>query len=274
MTASANRNVTPGPGTPGLIAKHAPTSRWFACFKPNPRAVIRLFCFPYAGGSALIFSKWADFFPANIEVCPIQLPGRGNRTHETPFSGIYPLVESIATGLLPYFDKPFAFFGHSMGAIISFELARLLRREGHNQPLSLFVSGRSAPQTIDDDPPKYNLPGPELLAELRRLNGTPREVLEHPELMEVILPLLRADFAVAETYDFYEEPPLDCPISVYGGLQDKDVPREDLEGWRVHTTASFTLRMVAGDHFFLNTARTPLLQALAREMYELAKAAS
>ncbi len=274
MAASANRNIIPDSGTLSMNTKNAATSRWFACFRANPKAVMRLFCFPYAGGSALIFRKWSDFIPANVEVCPIQLPGRGNRSHETPFSGIHPLVESIATGLLPLFDKPFAFFGHGMGAIISFELARLLRREGHNQPLSLFLSGRSAPQTINDDPPKYNLPDPELLAELRRLNGTPREVLEQPELMAVMLPLLRADFAVAETYDFYEEPPLDCPISVYGGLQDKDVPREDLEGWREHTTGSFTLRMVVGDHFFLNTAGTPLLQSLAREVYELAKAVS
>jgi medium-chain acyl-[acyl-carrier-protein] hydrolase len=244
-------------------------SRWFAHIKPNPQARLRLFCFPYAGGSALIFRKWVDILPSFVEVCPVQLPGRGNRLDEEPFTCPDELVRAVAAALLPHLDKPFALFGHSMGATISFELARLLRREGAVMPQLLFISGRRAPQVPDREPPLYNLPEQELMAELHKLGGTPAEVLEHPELMEVMLPLLRADLTVAETYTCATEPPLDCPLCVFGGLQDKDVTREDLLAWAEHTTGRFTLRMLAGDHFFLNTAQSLLLRTLSQEMYQL-----
>jgi medium-chain acyl-[acyl-carrier-protein] hydrolase len=179
------------------------------------------------------------------------------------------LVQAAGAALLPYFDMPFAFFGHSMGASISFELARLLRREGRRLPLHLYISGRRAPHIIDRDPPLHDLPEAELLEELRQLNGTPKEVLEHPELMTMMLPLLRADFSVAETYICETEPPLDIPITVFGGLADKDVTRDDLEGWQQHSTASIKLRMLAGDHFFLNTSQQVLLRLLSSELSSL-----
>jgi medium-chain acyl-[acyl-carrier-protein] hydrolase len=179
------------------------------------------------------------------------------------------LVQAVGGALLPYLDMPFAFFGHSMGASISFELARLLRREGRRLPLHLYISGRRAPHIIDRDPPLHHLPEPELLDELRQLNGTPTEVLEHPELMAMMLPLLRADFSVAETYICKPEPPLDTPITVFGGLADKDITRKDLEAWEEHSTASFKLRMLAGDHFFLNTSQPVLLRLLASELSSL-----
>jgi medium-chain acyl-[acyl-carrier-protein] hydrolase len=244
-------------------------SQWFAYVKPNPQARLRLFCFPYAGGSALIFRKWVDALPSFVEVYPVQLPGRGNRLYEEPFNNLDALLEAAAQAMTPLFDKPFALFGHSMGATISFELARLLRREGGTMPLHLFISGRRAPQVPDREPPLYNLPETELFEELHRLGGTPREVLEHPELMQVMLPLLRADLTIAETYTCSTEPPLDCPVSVFGGLQDKDVTREDLEAWAEHTNARFTLRMLAGDHFFLNTSQPLLFRTLSQELYWL-----
>ncbi|HEU4507244.1 MAG TPA: alpha/beta fold hydrolase [Pyrinomonadaceae bacterium] len=241
-------------------------SPWLAYYQPNYRATLRLFCFPYAGGSALVFNKWRESLPPFVEVCPVQLPGRGNRLDVPPFTDIDPLVEAAAAALLPYFDVPFAFFGHSMGASISFELARLLRREGRRLPLHLYISGRRAPHIISDDPLLHPLPEAELLDELRQLNGTPKEVLEHPELMQMMLPLLRADFSVAETYVCKPEPPLNIPMTVFGGLSDKDVGREDLEAWREYTTAPFKLRMLAGDHFFLNTSQAILLRLLATEL--------
>ncbi|HEX6046474.1 MAG TPA: thioesterase II family protein [Pyrinomonadaceae bacterium] len=244
-------------------------SPWLAYYEPNPRAKLRLFCFPYAGGSALVFHKWRDTLPPFVEVCPVQLPGRGNRLQAAPFTDMDPMVEAAGAALLPYFNMPFAFFGHSMGASISFELARLLRREGRRMPLHLYISGRRAPHIIDRDPPLYNLPDAELLTELRHLNGTPKEVLEHPELMTMMLPLLRADFSVAETYVCKPEAPLDVPMTVFGGLADKDVTREDLEGWQQHSTASVKLRMLAGDHFFLNTSQPVLLRLLSTELNSL-----
>ena len=244
-------------------------SPWLAYYQPNYRATLRLFCFPYAGGSALVFNKWRDSLPPFVEVCPVQLPGRGNRLDATPFTDMDPLVEAAGDALLPYFDMPFAFFGHSMGASISFELARLLRREGRRLPLHLYISGRRAPHIIDDDPPLHHLPDAELLDELRQLNGTPKEVLEHPELMQMMLPLLRADFSVAETYVCKTQPPLNIPMTVFGGLADKDVEREQLEAWREYTTASFKLRMLEGDHFFLNTSQSMLLRLLSSELASL-----
>ena len=244
-------------------------SPWLAYHEPNSRAKLRLFCFPYAGGSALVFNKWRDSLPPFVEVCPVQLPGRGNRLHVPPFTNMDAVVQAACAALLPYFDMPFAFFGHSMGASISFELARLLRREGRQLPLHLYISGRRAPHILDRDPPLYNLPDADLLNELRQLNGTPKEVLEHPELMTMMLPLLRADFSVAETYICETEPPLDTPITVFGGLADKDVTRDDLEAWQQYSTASFKLRMLAGDHFFLNTSQPVLLRLLASELSSL-----
>ncbi len=182
---------------------------------------------------------------------------------ERPFTRLGPLVEALAAALRPYFDVPFAFFGHSMGAVIGFELARRLRGERLEGPAHLFVAGRRAPQIHDGGPFDFNLPEAEFIEELRRLNGTPREVLEHPELMQLVLPLLRADFEAIQTYDYAAAAPLDCPITAFGGTDDKDISRADLEAWREHTRSSFALRMFDGDHFFLHTAETPLLRTLS-----------
>ncbi|MEK7324786.1 MAG: thioesterase domain-containing protein, partial [Chloroflexota bacterium] len=177
-----------------------------------------------------------------------------------------PLVEAAGQGLLPYLDKPFAFFGHSLGAVAGFELARLLQRRHTLSPVHLFVSGHRAPQIASDYPPVHDLPDSEFAEEVRRLHGTPDEVLDHAELRELLLPILRADFAASETYAFEAGEPLTCPISAFGGLQDEHVTREHLEAWHEHTTAPFGVRMLPGDHFFLNTSRSMLIAAIAREL--------
>jgi medium-chain acyl-[acyl-carrier-protein] hydrolase len=239
---------------------------WIAYRMPSPQARLRLFCFPYAGGGASIFRAWPEGLPADVEVCPVQLPGRGTRLMEPPFTRLPPLIQALAQALLPLLDKPFAFFGHSLGALVSFELARQLRRQHAVQPVCLFISADRAPQIPNRDPPIHSLPEGEFLVELRRLNGTPREVFEDEELMQIMLPLLRADFAVYETYGYSTEPPLNCPISAFGGLQDLRVSRGDLEAWRDQTSVAFSLRMFPGDHFFLNTTQPSLLAALSEEL--------
>lgn len=239
-----------------------------APFKPNPRARARLICFPYAGGGAHIYRAWPESLPATVEVCAVQLPGRGARLMEEPFTQMPLLVQAIAEALLPYLDKPFAFFGHSMGALVGFELARDLRRRNRPGPSRLFVSGCFAPD-IPDPYPLHNLPDSELLEGLRRLNGMPQEALENAELMRLMLPTLRADCTVTETYHYADEPPLDCPVSAFGGLQDHLASRDQLEAWRQQTTASFSLRMFPGDHFFLHTAQPLLLQILSLELQPL-----
>ncbi len=239
---------------------------WISCPRPNPNARVRLFCLPYSGAAANIYYPWSDILPSSWEVCPVQLPGRGARMAEPLAVSLGPQVEALADGLLPYLDKPFAFFGHSMGALLSFELARRLRRAAAPLPVHLFVSGHPAPQLPDRNPPLHALPQGQFLEKLRELNGTPEEVLQHQELLELLVPILRADFAVCETYVYQAEPPLPCPISAYSGLGDDYVNRHELEAWQAQTTAPVKVRMFPGDHFYLNSARPYLLQALAREL--------
>jgi medium-chain acyl-[acyl-carrier-protein] hydrolase len=264
LTTRSDARTTVPYGSP----RGAGAISYLAYHKPKPRATLRLFCFPYAGGSALIYREWGAHLPEQVEVCPVQLPGRGHRLREPPLPRMQPLAEETARALQPLFDKPFAFFGHSMGAVLAFEIARLLRARSGPSPSHLFVSGRQAPQVPETAAPTYDLPEPEFIEELRRLNGTPPEVLAEPELMQVMLPLLRADFEAVQTYTYREEPPLDCPLSVYGGGQDEEVSREELEGWCEQTNAACTLRLFPGDHFFLNTARDTVLRTLTRELYE------
>ncbi|WP_066383199.1 thioesterase II family protein [Anabaena sp. CA = ATCC 33047] len=239
---------------------------WVTCPKPNPLAALRLFCFPYAGGSSLIFRPWCDFLPASVEVCAIEIPGRGKQINLAPFNQLEPLVDAIASFIHPYLDKPFAFFGHSMGGLVSFELARILRKKYSFSPVHLFISGRRAPHIPNLEPPIYNLPEPAFIEELRHLNGTPKAVLENAELMQLFLPILRADFAVLETYIYTPEPPLECPITVFGGLQDSRVGCDELQAWQEQTEADFNLYMFPGDHFFLHSAQSLLLKNLAESL--------
>jgi medium-chain acyl-[acyl-carrier-protein] hydrolase len=240
-------------------------SPWFT-IPQEERAKLRLFCFPYAGGSSQIYRNWGKALPPSVAVCPAHLPGRERRLSEKPFTRAQALVEAIAEAILPSLDKPFAFFGHSMGALISFELTRYLRRHNRPQPTHIFISGSRAPQLRDNDSPTYNLPDAEFAEELRRLNGTPSEVLEHPELMELMTPLLRADFEVCQTYHYTQERAFDCPITAFGGLNDEGVNGEMLKGWEEQTTGRFRLWMLPGDHFFVNSAQERILKILSQEL--------
>lgn len=239
---------------------------WITQRKVNSQSRLRLFCFPYAGSGASVFRTWGNDLPVEIEVCPIQLPGREDRLREAPFSQLVPLVETLTQVLSPFLDLPFAFFGHSMGAMISFELARHLHALHSSGPALLFVSGCRAPQLAYSGQPLHQLPGAEFMKELRCLNGTPEAVLQNTELMKLLEPILRADFATLETYTYSPGNPLLCPIVAFGGTQDRRVKREHLAAWREQTKVSFKLHMLPGDHFFLNSARIQLLQTIQREL--------
>lgn len=240
-------------------------SPWLPNFKPSPQSQLRLFCFPYAGGSTVTYLKWQESLPPDIEVCPVQLAGRGSRLRETPFHDYAALIPALVQGLTPYFDKPCAFFGHSMGAIISFELARYLQKVNGFEVTHLFVSGRRAPQLPNIDPYTFNLPEAQFVEELRRLNGTPKAVLGHSELMRVMLPVLRADFELIETYSYVPGSPLTCPITVFGGVDD-EIAVDALEPWCEQTAGPFALHMLPGDHFFVNTARLQITEAVAQKL--------
>ena len=242
------------------------TNPWILCPRPNPQAHLRLFCFPYAGGGASIYRVWPAQLPAEIEVCAIQLPGRENRLRESCFTRIAPLVEALSPALAPYLDRPFAFFGHSLGALIGFELARQIRRQFQLAPVRLFASARPAPHVVDTAPPAYRLSDAALITQLRNLNGTPSAILQHPELMDLLLPILRADFAVNETYVYSPDEPLDTPISALCGLQDPKATEHDVRQWGVHTRRDFRLRTVVGDHFFVTSAQAFVLEAITEDL--------
>ncbi|NEO69417.1 beta-ketoacyl synthase N-terminal-like domain-containing protein [Moorena sp. SIO3H5] len=244
---------------------------WVTRPKLNLRAKLRLFCFPYAGAGASIFRSWLEFLPPDIEVCSIQLPGRENRLQEEPFTRLSALIQALTPVLRSYLDIPFAFFGHSLGALISFELARELRKQNLPSPVHLFVSASAAPQVPDLNLPIHRLPDEEFIESLGRLNGTPEETLQNPELMELFLPVLRADFAILETYFYSSADPLDCPITVFGGKSDPKVSDSQLEAWRKQTEREFTMQMFPGDHFFLKSHDQLLLEAIATQLSQLVK---
>lgn len=241
---------------------------WLVVRKPNRWADLRLFCFPYSGAGASIFNRWAERLPYQIELCAVQPPGRETRMAEPLFTRLTPLVQTMAQALLPYLDKPFAFFGHSLGTLISFELARHLRREHGLQPVYFFASGHGAPQMPKEKTPIHDLPEPAFTEALRLYNGTPDEVLEHPELRQLLFPILRADFAIYESYVYTDDLPLACPLTVFGGLQD-DISHAHLDAWREQTANAFSVKMFPGNHFFLNTAQNQLLYQVIQQLRDI-----
>jgi medium-chain acyl-[acyl-carrier-protein] hydrolase len=235
----------------------------------EPQMKLRLFCFPFGGAGASVYRDWQNALPESIEICPVQPPGREERLSEKPFTALAPLVSELGQALEPYLDRPFAFFGHSMGALISFELARHLRRLNKPIPAYLFISGRPAPQILLNNPPTFDLPDPEFIEELRQIQGTPESVLQNPELMALFLPLLRADFELCQTYQYKNELPLDCPFFVFGGLTDPDISQESLVSWRAQTTCPMQLQMFPGDHFFILNAQQKILQIISQQLNQL-----
>lgn len=241
---------------------------WFERLATASTPLLRLFCFPYAGGNAQAFREWQRHFPPQVEVSLVHLPGRGRRMGEPLITRLQPLVQAVADAILPEIEGQFAFYGHSMGAMISFELARELRRRKLSLPSHLFVSGRQAPAVPESEPPIFDLPVQEFVAAIKRLNGTPNEFFEHPELQELFLPLLRADFEIVDTYEYIPGPPLACPITVYGGGQDVHVSVESLAAWEKETSAEFNLRMLPGDHFFIDGHKTEFIRAFRNDLFE------
>jgi medium-chain acyl-[acyl-carrier-protein] hydrolase len=239
---------------------------WLSCPQAQSAARLRLYCFPYAGGGASVYRNWGQGVSPEIEVCAVQPPGREQRLAEKPFTQFSPYVEAIAAAIEPTLTLPYAFFGHSLGALPAFECSRILRAKSVRAPVALFVSGCRAPQVPFRDTHTRDLSDELFLEELRRLNGTPKEALEHPELMALLLPLLRGDFSVYETYQYRPEPPLDCPLHVFGGAGDARVTQFDLAAWAAETTGRSSVRMFPGDHFFLHAAQRAITQAMALEL--------
>ncbi|HWU90247.1 MAG TPA: alpha/beta fold hydrolase [Kofleriaceae bacterium] len=247
------------------------TTPWIVRPRPNPGAALRLLCVPYAGGGASVFRRWPDGLPADVELLAIEPPGRETRLRERPFDQLGPLVEALADAVAPRVRPPFAVYGHSLGALVAFGLARELRRRSLGEPVHLFVSGRRAPQ-LPELSPSYHLPDPALVDRLRRLGGIPDALFQEPDLLAFFLPILRADLAVTETAVIPVDDPLACPITALGGLSDERASVAELEAWRAWTRGAFDREMFPGGHFFLQTERTAVLDALSRRLARIAAA--
>lgn len=241
------------------------STRWLPLGTPSPEAP-RLFCFPHAGASAATFASWQKLAGHEIAVCPIQPPGRAERYREPAFRDVSTFVDDVVAELNPQFTGRYALFGHSMGALVVFELVRRLRALGVTPPVHVFVSGRPAPQLPESRTPLRDLPVDRLVLELRRIGGTPDILLKDPELLDAFLPLLRADFSVNETYRYRLEEPLAIPLTAFGGERDPRADVAEIREWGVQTTARFSHRIFAGGHFFTETFGGELVRTMRTEL--------
>ena len=240
------------------LRKKAPASSWFP--GADAAAGLRLFWFPHAGGGTAAFES------GRLAICPVRLPGRESRLAEAPFENMSALVAALAGAIEPYLAQPFAFFGHSMGAAVAFELSRLLRARGNPLPRVLIASAARAPQYRRGHVPPPAPPDGQLIEELRRLQGMPADVLDDPAVMRAILPALKADAALYRHYIYAEGAPLACAICAYGGVDDPNVRPEHLAAWAEQTTAPFRVRCFPGGHFYLHSNREEVSAALDEDL--------
>lgn len=248
-----------------------PSLRW-QTGRPDPRARVRLLCLPFAGAGASVYRSWFAAFSPGVNVGAVQLPGREDRLADAPCTRLPHLVASLAAVLQPVCDVPYVLFGHSMGAMIAFELAHYLQELGRPLPERLFLSAHPAPHRPRTAPHIHALPDREFLDEVRRFGGTPDALLDDPEFMALAMPLLRADFTLCETYRYVPRPALDVPLTILGGTADRHVPVSDLEGWEQHSRRDTRVRLIEGDHFFVQHARAAVIQAISEDLeHDLAR---
>lgn len=211
---------------------------------------VRLFCFPFAGGGASAYRNWLRESSHDLEIIAMQLPGRENRMGEAPLKSMDRIVAGAVQDIIKLADRPFSFFGHSLGARVAFECTRRLRELNHPLPDHLFVSGSRSPE-IPEPNPLHHLDDSSFVEELKRFSGTPQVIIENRELMDLFLPILRADFTVDETYRYVDAPPLTVPVTAFCGTDDDEATILEMEGWGRHTSGPFKVRVVAGGHFFV-----------------------
>jgi len=235
--------------------------RWISQRYQSESATSRLYCVPYAGGSSAIFSSWSAILGPSVEICPLVLPGREERFSEPAATVMVDLVSQLTHALGEEPGLPFAVFGHSMGGLIAFELARQLQQLAVPMPTQVFLSA-CAPVRAPERLRRHQLSDPDLVEELRRMNGTPAEFFEEPDLVELLLPTIRADFELAETYAAPAGSRIGVPITAFAGEGDASVKPAEVAGWQAHTTKDFTMHRLTGDHFFIHEA-APVLSVIA-----------
>ncbi|MCL2934744.1 MAG: alpha/beta fold hydrolase, partial [Trichodesmium sp. MAG_R03] len=242
-------------------------SDWIACHKPKPNASIRLFCFHNLGGSASMYRQWSDALPPEIEVLPIQLPGREQRLQEQPFTDFASLIEILADFLSPYLDKPFAFFGHSMGSYIAFELACVLEEQYNLKPIHLFLSG--LPPLSENEPKTIpSISETEEINRLLEISEIPESLTENSLFFTEFKKIFKADFQLLKSYHYSEKKPLDYPIYSFCGVDDDLVSDRELSHWSKYTTSNLKINRMPGKHMFmfLKDSEKLLLKLITQEL--------
>jgi medium-chain acyl-[acyl-carrier-protein] hydrolase len=242
-----------------------PESAWFP-FGTGDNASVRLLCLPHAGAGAGVYRTWARSLPASIAACPVQPPGRERRRSEPPITSAAEMARQLAPEMIRVVRPPFAIFGHSTGALCAFEVIRETRRLGGPLPVHLFVAGRRAPRSPVVRTELAGLSTNELSAVLRRLGGTPEEVLASPDMLELLQPLLVADFHVNEVYEHRAEPRLPIPITAFASTRDPLADPEQVAGWRQETSAGFTQLLLEGGHFAIFENSSVVLRRIAADL--------
>jgi surfactin synthase thioesterase subunit len=231
-------------------------------------AKLHLYCFAYAGGGANVFRDWEKALGADIELRAVQLPGREWRRHELPYRRMTSLLDGLVSEIASTMSTvtPYAFFGYSMGAAVAYSIARCLRELHRPLPAAMILAACRAPSLLRNLPTLHELDDVRFLEAIRRFGGMPEALLAEPELLKMLLPVLRADFEVLGTYNYEPVPPLPISSIVYGGMRDPHAPRAELAAWRQETTADFALRLFSGGHFFINEVRSQLLSTLTADL--------
>lgn len=242
---------------------------WIVALNSVREPGLRLFCFPYAGGGASAYRKWSPLLPPGVELLAAQMPGREARIMEPALRDMDPVLEHLVSAIEPLLDRPFAFYGHSLGALVAYELVVLLRSRGLPMPAHLFLSGRRAPSIPIGRRSFHDLPDDELIDEIRAMSGTSEGVLQNDELMTLMLPTLRADFAVHDRYRYSRCAALDVPLSIFGGLDDIATTTENLSAWAGMTSRGAQLSLFRGGHFFIDETRDEVLAAISRTLGRL-----
>ncbi|WP_238191455.1 thioesterase II family protein [Paenibacillus sp. L3-i20] len=230
---------------------------------------LKLFTFPFAGGSSLYYYKWKKQLSSCIELKTIELAGRGNRLKAPFYETFHDAVEDLYELMINEVqdDAPFAFFGHSMGCLLSYELAHMLKERSNKEPKVMFMSGRWAPHIERDGMVDSSFPDVQLKARLLELGGTTAELFENQQMVEAFIPILRSDFLLMETYTYNENrEPLTAAINVVTGNKDYDVNQRDLIEWQTHTTGEFSIHKFKGGHFYINDSFDSLLQHINRTL--------
>ena len=238
------------------------TDDWIRCFQPAPQSRARLVCLPHAGGSASYFRPFTQGFdPSSLEVLAVQYPGRQDRRRDPCVPSVEGLAEQTAEALTPWLDKPLALFGHSMGALVGFELARRLEARGA-ELLVLFASGRRAPSRRRPEN-IHRRDDAGIIAEIKYLGGTNAKLLDDPEIVEMIMPAIRGDYTAVETYKCPPEVAISTSIVALTGADDPRASLPEVRAWSEHTTGEFDLRVYPGGHFYLEHQRTELINEVA-----------